>query len=451
MNNVSWVWVLVSIVAATASCGSDGADGARGPAGAQGPAGDAGPQGPQGPTGPSGADGAAGPSGPGYDGGTMDGALTTSCLSPCHGFTGIVEQWKTSRHYATYIANLGGEEVATWTGPNACGNCHAIDGIEQRVAGNVGYIGTTPPLNVTHGQTNYLNSTNSKITESTYAGQATVAVVHCTTCHDVTAANDPHVTGQNYVSGSFPLRVPTGVDDQAVVEKSSAVGTSDGTLAGKYGVGNACIWCHKSRKDVTNYIPSPTGSVTLSSAFWGPHEGPQSDIYTGTGGYQYLGKTYNNSTHQSFSEGCIRCHMPDVASNQGIGNHSFYPQLSACQESGCHAIATNFNVAGQQAIMKAGIQELRVALNGLNLLTRSATAPYVPLSTTDLADQAFAQDKVLPGGSVVGDVAGALYNYLLLARGSAGGVHNPVYVRELIYDSYYALMQTNPPSIPVRP
>jgi hypothetical protein len=143
--------------------------------------------------------------------------------------------------------------------------------------------------------------------------------------------------------------------------------------------------------------------------------------------------------------------MPDVASNQGIGNHSFYPQLSACQQQGCHTIATNFNVAGQQAIMKAGIQELRVALNGLNLLTRSASAPYQPLSTTDLADQAFAQDKVLAGGSVVGDVAGALYNYLLLARGSAGGVHNPVYVRELIYDSYYALKQTNPPSIPVRP
>src|SRR5437867_2942085 len=110
MNKASWVWALVSIVAVTASCtGSDGTNGARGPAGAQGPAGDAGPQGLQGPAGPSGADGATGPAGAGYDGGSMDGALTMSCLSPCHGFTGIVEEWKTSRHYATYIANLGGE------------------------------------------------------------------------------------------------------------------------------------------------------------------------------------------------------------------------------------------------------------------------------------------------------------------------------------------------------
>ena len=47
----------------------------------------------------------------------------------------------------------------------------------------------------------------------------------------------------------------------------------------------------------------------------------------------------------------------------------------------------------------------------------------------------FQTDTVLPGtNGVNADTAGALYNYLLLARGSAGGVHNPVYVRELIYE-----------------
>ena len=68
-----------------------------------------------------------------------------------------------------------------------------------------------------------------------------MAVVHCTTCHEVTDENDPHRTGDDYEPGSFPLRVPTGEDEVAYLEKSSAVGVSEGTPTGPYGVGNACM------------------------------------------------------------------------------------------------------------------------------------------------------------------------------------------------------------------
>ena len=61
-------------------------------------------------------------------------------------------------------------------------------------------------------------------------------------------------------------------------------------------------------------------------------------------------------------------------------------------------------------------------------------------------------DQVLSGAmGVSADIAGALYNYLILARGAAGGVHNPVYVRELIYDSVFALTGKAPATIPSRP
>ena len=445
------------------SCGSDGKEGAQGLAGARGEAGVPGPKGDKGDpgtTGPAGEAGPAGPRGPAgsnglsADGGGVgfrfpEGGLTSSCLTPCHGFTGLVEQWKTSTHYATFISNLGGEEVATWTGATACGNCHAIDGISYRVDGTVNHVGTTGPTHLTNGQVNYLASTTNKITESTYAGMATVAVVHCTTCHKVDPTTDPHKTGKPFVPGSFPLQVPTGAADQSYLEKSSAVGVSDGTPAGTYQKGNACIFCHKSRKDVTNYI---TASNNLSSSFWGPHEGPQSDIYTGKGGYHYGTNTYRQSTHQGFKNGCIDCHMAPVVTNDGIGDHSFAPQLTTCQKSGCHSNATSFDVGGGQSAMEGGIQELRVALNNLGYLTRSAVAPYVALTATDLSDTAFQTDQVLPGTSgVTADFAGALYNYLLLARGSAGGVHNPVYVRELIYDSVKAITGKAPATIPTRP
>jgi hypothetical protein len=42
-------------------------------------------------------------------------------------------------------------------------------------------------------------------------------------------------------------------------------------------------------------------------------------------------------------------------------------------------------------------------------------------------------------------------NYLLLARGSAGGVHNPLYVRELIFDSVSSITGSTPATLPVRP
>ncbi len=435
----------------SACAGSDGADGSVGPVGskgADGEPGEAGPPGKTGAQGPPGESGVAGASGDAGAGNTS-GFLATSCLSPCHGFTGIVEQWKGSTHYSTAIANLGGDEVASWTGPQACGNCHALDAIEQRVAGNVAFTGTAGP-NVKRGQLSYTSTTTAKNAESTYASNSSVAEVNCTTCHDSSADTDPHLTGKTYVPNSFPLRVPTGPDDQALLEKSSAVGLSDGTPAGKYTVGNACMWCHKSRKDVTNFITAANNALT--STHWGPHEGPQADIYTGLGGYHYAGKAYGNSSHQAFEKGCVNCHMPAIESNQGIGNHQFAAQVSTCTTAGCHTQAKNFDVGGGKTAMSAGIQELRVALNTKGWLTRSEVAPYVPLSATDLADPQVALDLTMPGVTgLTGDQAGAVYNYLILARGSAGGVHNPLYVRELIYDSFKAITGAAPATLPTRP
>jgi hypothetical protein len=209
------------------------------------------------------------------------------------------------------------------------------------------------------------------------------------------------------------------------------------------------MWCHKSRKDVTNYI---TASNNITSSHWGPHEGPQADIYTGLGGYHYAGRAYGTSSHQAFENGCITCHMPDIASNQDVGDHSFAAHLSTCTTAGCHANAKSFDVGGGKSAMTAGIQELRVALNAKGWLTRSEAAPYVALTVAELADSHLKLDGTMPGvTALTANEAGALYNYLLLARGAAGGVHNPIYVRQLIYDSVFSITGSAPVTIPVRP
>ncbi len=421
-----------------------GCSGPTGPAGPAGATGDAGPPGPMGLTGD------AGP--PGLAGLSVDGGLPTSCLSPCHGFNGIVEQWKTSTHYAVAVSELNGTEVASWTADGQpCGNCHAIDGIQQRASGQVGLTqpDAGPPTNLANGEMNYRTPTGS-VAEAAYSGTAKVAEVTCVTCHSVTDATDPHRTGLPWTPGSFPLIAPNGATDLAFIEKSppSDGGAVTGTgLA--LGPSNACVWCHKARKDVNSYI---TASNSFGSAYWGPHEGPQTDVYSGQGGYHYAGKTYGTSTHQQ-KLACIDCHMPTVPDNQNAPNHSFYAQLSVCQN--CHAGATSFDVSGGQSAIKATLFEMQAALNdttpntlNTNLITRATGAP---LAAADMADGNFNLDLTNPAiKGLTADQAGAVWNYIIIGRGGALGVHNPKYVKQLLYDSFVAITGHAPTTL-VRP
>jgi hypothetical protein len=289
-------------------------------------------------------------------------------------------------------------------------------------------------VDLAHGQISYKRSDNMAISEAVYAGQATVAVVHCSTCHVTEGDADPHKTGGDYVPGSFELRVPTESDGYAIIEKSATLGMSTGTATENYGTGHACMWCHKSRKDVTNYVLATT---SITSTHWGPHDGPHADIYTGEGGYNYPGKTYRNSSHTGFEKGCVNCHMPAIAANMGVANHSFYPQLSVCTGT-CHSNAENFDVNGGQSETKVGIQRLRETLNTQGYLTREGNT--AGLTPEDLEDEEFRIDESRPQSMGVPQAtAGAIYNYLLIARGAALGVHNPSYTNQLIYDSIQAV------------
>src|SRR5262249_5226206 len=161
--------------------------------------------------------------------------------------------------------------------------------------------------------------------------------------------------------------------------------------------------------------------------------------FSGLGGYHFAGMMYGTSTHQQ-KLACNDCHMPNAANNGMSPNHSFYAQISAC--TNCHIGATNFDISGGQSQVKAAMAELQKALNDAGYLTRSAAAPYLPLSNADLGDGHFETDKTRPGSGPDGgtlhltpDQAGALYNYLIIARGGALGVHNPKYAKQLIFDS----------------
>ena len=143
------------------------------------------------------------------------------------------------------------------------------------------------------------------------------------------------------------------------VEKSPDTTAVTGTSAGNFGPGDTCMWCHRSRVDITNYI-GPTGNA-ITSSHWGPHEGPQADLFTGAGGYHYQGKTYGQSTHEQ-KLSCVDCHMGSVADNANVPDHSFNPSLSACKA--CHATATSFDVNGFQSQIDSALTQIETWFNG---------------------------------------------------------------------------------------
>jgi hypothetical protein len=434
--------------------------GPTGPAGAAGPSGEAGAPGAtgaSGATGPAGATGAMGPAGgaPLEDGGVPEGGfadIPVSCLSPCHGFNGVVSQFQTSVHYTEYLVNVSSATPETeWTATGApCGNCHAVDALSQRVNGTVGTAGDGGVANLGTGELEYRNEATGALASANYVGSATVAEVYCTTCHAVTDATDPHKTGKPWTPGSFPLEVPA--DGGGInIERSPSTDAVTGTQAGDFGPGNTCMWCHRSRVDITNTLTPANNKIT--SVYWGPHEGPQADIFTGTGGYEFAGKTYGEATHEQ-KLSCVDCHMVPVADNANVPDHSFTPQLSACLS--CHATATSFNVNGFESQVQSAMTEIETWLNAAGLLTRSTAAPYAPLTAAQLGDGNWDQDLPFPGGVIDGglltqDQAGALYDYILVARGAAYGVHNPKYVAQLLYDSYFALSGLPLATFPQRP
>jgi len=440
---VPMIIVAAGLLACSGPTGPSGPQGSPGPMGAQGVVGPAGPAGPPGDAGPPGPS-----SGLGIDAGA---SIPTSCLSPCHGFTGVVAQYQTSVHYVTYVTNLGSTTAASWTAPGApCGNCHAVDALQNRVTGNVLTATDGGVANLASGELQYRDPVTGALSSANYSGSGTVAQVYCTTCHAVTAANDPHKTGIPWSNGSFPLQVA--VDGGGVnIEKSPSTAAVTGTSAGSYGPGDTCMWCHRSRVDVTNYL-KPTGNK-ITSVHWGPHEGPQADLFSGAGGYHYAGQTYGQSTHQQKLT-CVDCHMVSVAENGNVPDHSFNPQIAACRQ--CHAGATTFNINDFESQIQSAMTEIETYLSGQGLLTRASAPPYAPLDSSQLGDGNWNLDLPIPGGTLEGglltqDQAGALYNYILVARGGAYGIHNTKYIAQLLYDSYFALTHLPLATFPTRP
>lgn len=347
-------------------------------------------------SGKDGKDGLAGPPGANGSNGTNgtdgeDGADGTADCALCHNdnteLQAAVMQYSHSLHSSDAIIwEVNRDGGVTATSYSRCFACHTSEGFVSNLTGTA-VVSENPTQ------------------------------VGCRTCHS------PHT------NKDFRLRT------------EAAVTLRNGVVFDK-GAGNLCASCHFSRVDVRAMFPAAADSVTMTSFRFGPHYAPQSDVYRGTGGYEFGTPIESSAHYAGISDGCVTCHMFKPLGTT-VGGHTFSmaneeeggDNTGACAVAGCHTGLTTFDrqatvdwdgdgtTEGTQAEFDGLVGQLRARLLAQGLI-RDDDYVNVPTGQTVRVPK---------------DVAGAVYNFRVALTEKSKGIHNTKYVMILMQRSLAAL------------
>ncbi len=300
---------------------------------------------------------------------------------------------------------------------NSCFTCHGDDGLLLAAQGewqnsihasgnNVDYTnrGEGDDCTECHDHQGFVDLVTTGSTDGPYDQ---VSSIHCFTCHA------PHTRGD------------------LTLRESNAYTLADGSTF-DHGSGNLCANCHHARQSVNDITDDQE-----VHRYWGPHHGPQADLVNASNGYEFDGYEYGNTGHGAVDEGnsCIGCHMGNPQTHIGykIGGHSF--NMSAYDESAdsivtlvgvcneCHPSADNFDYEGIQTNVETLLDDLEALLYTAGIVDEDGHPnglPYPPVGPLTIDDA---------------DVAGALFNFLMVEEDRSHGVHNPEYIVDLLESS----------------
>ena len=204
------------------------------------------------------------------------------------------------------------------------------------------------------------------------------------------------------------------------------------------GVSASCMACHNGRRE------NPEEYVLTS--FRGTHEGPQSDMLSGTGAITY-GETFGSSIHTSLTQ-CVTCHknvMPaeNERGHSQVGGHSFAMRwdggtpnnpkddvinVAACQQ--CHTGIDTFDIPAKGDYDGDGtVEGVQTEVEGLLTLVASELPQdedgnvSIP---TDLSLTTVEQRM-------------ANFNYTFVYNDGSHGIHNPAYTVQVLRKTYEQL------------
>jgi len=199
------------------------------------------------------------------------------------------------------------------------------------------------------------------------------------------------------------------------------------TVVAEGGKGKICMNCHISRRDATNYV-----EVTAGSSGFGPHHGPQTDMYVGANAITY-GKDIPSSAHREVvKDSCATCHMQEAESSPAFlnaGGHTFkmkwdsgtnvVEMTEACVK--CHGEVEGFDFKRQDYDGNGVVEGVQTEVKGLmNKLAYLLPPIGVP------------KDDIVIGSSWTKQQLRAAYNFRFVQEDGSYGVHNLSYAVGLL-------------------
>ncbi len=317
---------------------------------------------------------------------SMSASVCMQCHdAPPHHVNG--RQWVNSPHDSAYAALQKSESLVN-SGSYGCAKCHNGTGFKDFVNGALQEINYAP----------------MKLT--------------CAACHDPMDASLPHqlrtISADTLANG---LTIANYIADPST------------------NVGQLCMNCHKARRNANATVAAGW------KPYFGPHEGPQTDMFLGENGYQFGDSSIAGlNTHTQLSDACVTCHMStdtvDAKATNLLGGHTWLmsgndsagvatDNTTACQS--CHGPITDFDQ------IPAPYDYAGIANGG----PMPGVQSEVQALLTKLAS--FFPDSVIanPSSPTVGKSLskaqlGALYDYLFVSKDRSMGIHNAKYTFALL-------------------
>jgi len=309
---------------------------------------------------------------------SLDASVCMQCHdSPLNEIEG--RMWVTSPHDSGMIAI---QNLESTINTSSCGQCHNGGG--------------------------FVDYANGNKLQSTYAQMP----LSCAGCHDPHDASKP-----------YQLR------------KVTADTLTNGYQINEGGVGQLCMNCHRARSAANGAI------VAGYKSHFGPHEGPQTDLFFGQNGYQFGDNSISGlTTHTQLTDACVTCHMAadtvDSKAKNILGGHTW--KISGADSTGaqvdnttacraCHGSITDFDqipapydyagIAGNGPV--PGVQTEVDSL--LSKLARSLPDSLVSGTISSSGAKKLTQNQL-----------GAYWDYLLITKDGSHGVHNAKYTFALL-------------------
>lgn len=196
-----------------------------------------------------------------------------------------------------------------------------------------------------------------------------------------------------------------------------------------FGKGNVCANCHTDRGD----YPLPDLNVAtyeITSSRLGPHYGPQTLVFSGTGVVKFNGDAnYGTPWHMNLTtDGCVDCHMANprgyVAGGHTMKVSYIYNESKRFHLTGC------LNCHADEDILEDDLEAIQGEVEDLlaDLEIRLRAAGVMNSSSTRARTGTF--------NSIY---AGAQWNYATIHYDYSLGIHNPEFVLALLKNSKAAV------------